>query len=92
MKVRFAGCRLDTDARQFFRGAREVRLSPKAFELLKVLVENRHRALSKEESLQLVWPGVFVSDASLARVVTEIRAGVGDRARQARIVRTVPWR
>jgi DNA-binding winged helix-turn-helix (wHTH) protein len=64
-------------------------LSPKAFELLKVLVEERGRAVSKAELLERVWPGVFVSDASLARVVTEIREGVGDRARQPRIIRTV---
>jgi hypothetical protein len=57
--------------------------------MLKVLVEHRHRALSKEEALGLVWPSVFVSDASLARVISEIREGVGDRARHSRIVRTV---
>jgi DNA-binding winged helix-turn-helix (wHTH) protein len=89
VKIRFAGCRLDTDARRLFRGTRAVHLSPKAFELLTVLAENRHRALSKGELLQLVWPGVFVSDASLARVVNEIREAVGDHARRARIVRTV---
>ena len=89
MKLRFADCRLDTDARQLFRGSREVHLSPKAFELLKLLIESRPRALSKAEMLERVWPGVFVSDASLARVVNEIREGVGDPARRPRIVRTV---
>ena len=89
MKIRFARCRLDTDARRLFRGSREVHLSPKAFELLWVLVENRDRALSKAELLDRVWPGVFVSDMSLARVVTEMRRAIGDHARRARIVRTV---
>jgi DNA-binding winged helix-turn-helix (wHTH) protein len=85
--LRFAGCRLDLDARRLFRGAREVHLSPKAFELLKVLVENRPRALSKAELLGRVWSGIFVSEASLARAVSEIRDGLG--ARRGRIVRTV---
>ena len=89
MKIRFARCRLDTSSRRLFRGSREVHLSPKAFELLRVLVENRDRALSKDELLEKVWPGVFVSDMSLARVVTEVRQAVGDRARRAEIVRTV---
>ena len=89
MKLRFADCRLDTDTRQLFHGAQEVHLSPKAFELLKLLVESRPRALSKAEMLERVWPDVFVSDASLARVVNEIREGVGDPARRPRIVRTV---
>jgi TolB-like protein/Tfp pilus assembly protein PilF len=87
--MRFAGCRLDLDARRLFRGAREVHLSPKAFELLKVLVESRPRAVSKAELLERVWPGIYVSEASLARAVNEIRDGLGDSARQGPIVRTV---
>jgi DNA-binding winged helix-turn-helix (wHTH) protein len=85
--IQFAGCHLDLDARRLFRGGREVHLSPKAFEVLKVLVENRQRALSKSELLDRVWPGIFVSETSLARAVSEIRDGLG--ARRARVVRTV---
>jgi len=85
--IRFAGCHLDLDARRLFRGSREVHLSPKAFELLKVLVEHRPRALSKSELLDRVWPGIFVSETSLARAVSEIRDGLG--ARRARVVRTI---
>jgi DNA-binding winged helix-turn-helix (wHTH) protein len=72
-----------------FRDDREVHLSPKAFELLMVLVDNRPRALEKSELLERVWAGTSVSDASLARVVAEIRRAVGDRARDPSYVRTV---
>jgi DNA-binding winged helix-turn-helix (wHTH) protein len=89
MKIRFARCRFDTGSRRLFRGSREVHLSPKAFELLRVLVENRDRALSKAELVDQVWPGVFVSDMSLARVINEVRRVVGDPARRPRIVRTL---
>ena len=89
MSVHFRDCRLVLDARRLFRGTREVHLSPKAFELLKLLVESRPRALSKSDLLERVWPGVFVSDASLARVVNQIRTGLGDAARDAHIIRTV---
>src|SRR5262245_8389404 len=88
MSVRFADCTLDVASRRLVRAGHEVHLSPKAFELLRVLVDNRGRALSKAELLERVWPGVFVSDASLARVVTEIRDVVGDDAREARIIQT----
>jgi hypothetical protein len=81
VRICFGECLLDTDARQLHRRAREVRLSPKAFELLKLLVEARPRALSKTELLDRIWPGVFVSGASLARVVNEVRQGIGDPAR-----------
>jgi DNA-binding winged helix-turn-helix (wHTH) protein len=89
VRVRFADYSLDTEARQLFQGAREVHLSPKAFELLKVLVENRPKALSKNELLERIWPGVFVSDASLARSVSEIRDAIGDHSRTDGFLRTV---
>jgi DNA-binding winged helix-turn-helix (wHTH) protein len=87
--VRFADCELDTDARRLVRGGREVHLSPKAFELLKVLVENRPRALSKQELLDRIWPGIFVSDASLARSASEIRDAIGDHSRSDGFFQTV---
>jgi DNA-binding winged helix-turn-helix (wHTH) protein len=87
--VRFADCTLDHAGRQLFRGTTEIHLSPKAFELLTALVENRHRAMSKAELLERVWPGVFVSEGSLARAVTEIREAVGDSARETHVIRTV---
>lgn len=89
MTVRFADCRLDLSARRLFRAGVEVHLSPKAFSLLQALVDGRPTALAKSALLERVWPGVFVSEASLARVINEIRTGVGDEATDARIVRTI---
>ena len=89
MHVRFADCELDTGARQLLRQSYAVHLSPKAFELLKTLVEERPRALSKQELLDRVWPGVFVSDASLARAVSEIRDAIGDHSRTDGYLQTV---
>ena len=89
MRVQFAEFTLDTDARQLFERAREVHLSPKAFELLKVLVEERPRAISKQELLDRVWPGTFVSDASLARSISELRGALNDHSRSAGFIQTV---
>jgi DNA-binding winged helix-turn-helix (wHTH) protein len=89
MHVRFADCELDTSARRLLRQSRDVHLSPKAFELLKTLVEERPRALSKQELLDRVWPGVFVSDASLARAVSEIRDAIDDHSRSDGFLQTV---
>ena len=85
----FGDCQLDLDARRLFRKSREVHLSPKGFELLKLLIETRPRALSKSELLDQVWPGVFVSDASLARTINQLRVALGDPARRPHIIRTV---
>ena len=89
MRVQFAEFTLDTDARQLFERSREVHLSPKAFELLKVLVEERPRAISKRELLERVWPGTFVSDASLARSVSELRTALDDHSRSTGFIQTV---
>jgi DNA-binding winged helix-turn-helix (wHTH) protein len=79
----------DPDTREVRRAGREVALSPKAFELLDLLVRERPRALSKEKIHAALWPGVFVSDASLTNVVAELRAALGDSAREPRVIRTV---
>lgn len=88
MSLRFCGCTLDVDARRLWRGRDEAHLSPKAFETLRTLAENRPRALSKAELLARVWPDVIVTEVNLARVVNEIRKTLGDD-REGRIIRTV---
>jgi DNA-binding winged helix-turn-helix (wHTH) protein/tetratricopeptide (TPR) repeat protein len=65
-------------------------LEPKTFELLKFLVENRGRAVSKEEIVAAVWPGTFVTDNSLTRAVTKIRKALGENSRETRFIETLP--
>jgi DNA-binding winged helix-turn-helix (wHTH) protein len=78
VKSRFLGCVLDTDARSLARDATGVHLTPKAFDVLALLVAERPRAIPKAELLDRVWPDTFVTDASLARTIHEIRAAIGD--------------
>ena len=69
-------------------GARQD-LSPKAFQLLELLLEHRPRALTKQELHDRLWPDAFVSDSSLPRLVAEVRAAIGDDAKAPRLLRTV---
>ncbi len=78
MKSRFLGFVLDTDARSLARDATGVHLTPKAFDVLALLISRRPQAISKAELLDNVWPGTFVTDASLVRTIHEIRAAIGD--------------
>lgn len=87
--IRFGQCELDLDARQLTRRGQPVHLSPKAFQLLKVLIEARPRALAKAELHEQIWPETFVTDDSLARLVTEVRVAIGDHARSPEFLRTV---
>jgi DNA-binding winged helix-turn-helix (wHTH) protein len=88
VNVRFGEFTLDTDARQVLGTEGELHLSPKAYELLKILVERRPRALSKNELYERLWPATFVSEVNLATLVAEIREALGDDARKPRFIRT----
>jgi hypothetical protein len=66
----------------------EIHLPPKAFDLLKILVEHRPRVLSKNELHEHLWPATFVSETNLASLVAELREALGDAARHPRFIRT----
>jgi DNA-binding winged helix-turn-helix (wHTH) protein len=89
MQVTFGGYCLDLGTRQLLHGKTEVRLSPKAFDLLQVLIDNRTRAVSKAELHDRLWPGTFVTDANLAVLVAELRSALHDRPAAPKFVRTV---
>jgi len=89
MQVTFGGYRLDLATRQLLHGKTEVRLSPKAFDLLCVLVDSRTRAVSKAELHDRLWPDTFVTDANLAMLVAELRSALHDRPEAPKFVRTV---
>jgi DNA-binding winged helix-turn-helix (wHTH) protein len=89
MHVNFGTCRLDFDSRQLFRDGVEVRITPKAFDLLSLLVRNRPKAVSKAELSEQIWKGTFVTDDGLPRLVNEVRTAIGDTARDPRWLRTV---
>jgi DNA-binding winged helix-turn-helix (wHTH) protein len=79
----------DSDTREVIRRGTAVSLSPKAFDLLELLIRRRPKAVSKADIHEHLWPGTHVSAANLANLVVELRAGLGDDARKPRILRTV---
>lgn len=89
MQVRFGEFSLDTESRQLLKDGAERHLSPKAFDLLLLLLESRPRALSKGELHERLWPDTFVSDATVTSLVAELRAALGEKAQSGRFVRTV---
>ena len=88
---RFEGFTLDL-ARGSLFGPRgdELRLRPKAFSLLRHLVENAGRLIDKDEILAAVWPGVFVTEDSVTLCVRELLRALDDDGQ--RLLRTVPRR
>ena len=89
MRVRFSPYALDLESRQLLRGNDVVHLSPKAFDLLSILLSNRPKALSKSDLLERLWPGTFVVEKNLANLVSEIREAIGEDPGNPRFIRTV---
>ncbi|HVG85095.1 MAG TPA: FHA domain-containing protein [Vicinamibacterales bacterium] len=90
-QLSFGGFTLDVESRQLHRGtdAQAVHLSLKGFELLRILIEARPRAIAKRELHERLWPDTFVSEATLSSLVAEVREALGERGRQAQFIRTL---
>jgi DNA-binding winged helix-turn-helix (wHTH) protein len=89
VKLRFGPFVLDSDARLLLADGAPRPLTPKAFALLELLVEHRPRAVARQEILERLWPGTFVSDSNVPTLVNEVRAALGDDRRRPRYLRTV---
>ena len=67
-------------------------LEPKAFDVLVHLIEHRDRVVTKDELLDAVWKGTFVTPNVLTRAVAQIRKALGDESQDARYIETVAKR
>ncbi len=81
---------LDLTRGSLFRGAVELKLRPKSFDVLKYLTENPGRLISKDELIEAVWNGTAVTDDSLVQCLKDIRRALGDQSQT--IIKTVPRR
>jgi DNA-binding winged helix-turn-helix (wHTH) protein len=88
-QLRFANCVFNGETRELLVDGVRRNLSPRAFQLLGLLLEARPRALGKSELMDRLWPNEFVSESSLPRLVAEVRAALGDNAKGPRFVRTL---
>ncbi len=89
MRVRFGKCVLDSETRELLVNGETIHLTPKAFELLEILIESRPRALSKSEIHERLWRDTFVSDGTLTSLLAEVRSAIGDTGPETHLIRTV---
>ena len=80
---------VDVGARLVRRDGMDVHLAPKAFDLLLILVRNQPNAVSHADLHATLWPGIHVSETSLAALVTQLRKALGDTADGALVIRTL---
>jgi DNA-binding winged helix-turn-helix (wHTH) protein len=86
---RFGPFELDSARRRLARDGAERHLTPKAFQLLEILIAAAPRVVPKAELHDRLWPRGVVSDASLIGLVKEVRHALDDRDAAAPLVRTV---
>src|SRR5499433_3171039 len=83
---------LDLANEQLLHDGEVVPLKPKAFAVLRRLVEDAGRLVKKDDLLQSVWRDTHVSDGVLRVIILEIRRALGDESGEPRFIETVPRR
>ena len=88
----FGRFRLKTAERVLLREGEPVPLTPKVFDILITLVENRGRVVQKDDLMKRVWPSTFVEEGNLTQNVSLLRKALGESAGGAQFIETVPRR
>ena len=88
----FGDCALDLDRFELRRAGQLRPVEPQVFDLLAVLIRERHRVVSKEELLDTVWGNRFVSESALTSRIKAARQAIGDDGRSQRLIRTARGR
>jgi len=86
----FGDYTLDLDRGALLRGGEDVKLRPKSFEVLRLLVQRHGQLVTKDDLLGSVWAEVVVTDGAVAQCLIDVRRAIGDESQQ--VIRTVPRR
>ena len=86
---RIDGYVIDTNQRLILAAGSEVEIQTRAFDVLVYLLENRDRAVSKEELQDAVWPGQFISETVMSRAVMKVRKAIGDDSNSQMVIKTL---
>src|ERR1044071_9249379 len=91
MKV-FGHYRLDTLNHCLWRADKRLPLTPKAFDVLRYLVEHSERLVTQDELLEALWPDTYVNPEVIRKYILEIRKVLGDRSGDPAFIETLPKR
>jgi len=86
----FGPFRLDTNRRRLLREGELVPLSPKAIEILTLLVQNPGKLLEREMLIEAVWPDTIVEDANLTVAISQLRKAINENGDRAEFIQTIP--
>ncbi|MGE3535921.1 MAG: AAA family ATPase [Candidatus Tectimicrobiota bacterium] len=88
MRYVFAGCTLDTHLYSLQRAGRQIFLRPKVFQVLLYLLDHHDRVVTKQELLEAVWPEQYISEATLADCIRDIRQAMGEPRGSQQVIQT----
>src|SRR5947199_6297099 len=88
----FHSFRLDIVNHCLWRGEDRVLLTPKAFDVLRYLIEHADRLVTQDELLEALWPDTYVNPEGIRKYILEIRKALGDRSDQPEFIGTFPKR
>lgn len=88
----FDDVRVEAHSFRVWKAGRPVSVEPKAFEVLLYLIQNSGRLVNKKELLDAVWKEAFVTENALTREIAQLRKALGEDARKAKYIETVPTR
>lgn len=92
MHYRFNDVELDTASMELRCAGAARPVEPQVFDLLRLLIENRERVVSRDDLVSSVWNGRIVSETTISARINAARRAVGDSGRQQSIIKTVPRR
>jgi DNA-binding winged helix-turn-helix (wHTH) protein/Tol biopolymer transport system component len=88
----FKNFRLDTGERVLTRDGKPLPITPKVFQLLKILIERHGHVVEKNELMKEIWADSFVEDGNLTFNIRMLRKALGDNAASPEFIETVPRR
>src|SRR5918912_2366360 len=88
----FGDYALDTQLYELRHTGQPCKLEPRVFNVLAYLLQHRDRVVTKDELLEQLWPGRFVSEAALTSRLMAARRAIGDRGREQRLIQTLHGR
>ncbi len=88
----FGRFRLKTAERILLREGELVPLTPKVFDILITLVENRGQVVAKDDLMKRVWPSTYVEEGNLTQNISLLRKALGETAGGVQFIETVPRR
>lgn len=88
----FRNFRVDPDERVLLCEGKPLPLTPKAFQMLLILIENRGRIVEKDKLMNEIWADSFVEEGSLSVNARRLRIALNDDASQPKFIETIPRR